>query len=376
MAETLHLEPDSAFINDMIACGGGDLKKCFQCATCTSVCELSNENLSFPRRLIVQAQWGLKEKVLADPAIWLCHDCGDCTAKCPRGAKPNEVVEALRAQAIKHFSFPRFAGTLVSQPKYLPLLLVIPFLVFRAFTLFQQTPGINRPFIFAELFPENFLEPLFFTVAGIVTFCFVVGVARYVKALRAAGNEGKILPGLVPTLTEILTHRQFAKCVTNHRRYWGHLLTLSGFAGLAVMGTAVGMATLAGIMHTPLPLLSGWKLFANFCATVILVGVTLLLIERFKTKEKLADMTYFESFFPLTLAAAVLTGILSEILRLTQTAELMYFVYFIHLTLVFMLFLYAPYSKFAHFVYRTIAMAAVRQPQSRSGAVLAYPANT
>jgi quinone-modifying oxidoreductase subunit QmoC len=33
MAETITLEPDLDFIKDVSKLGGGDLKKCYQCAT-------------------------------------------------------------------------------------------------------------------------------------------------------------------------------------------------------------------------------------------------------------------------------------------------------------------------------------------------------
>ena len=54
----------------------------------------------------------------------------------------------------------------------------------------------------------------------------------------------------------------------------------------------------------------------------------------------------------------LLTGFLSEGLRLLQAETTMYVVYFIHLTLILTLFLSAPYCKFAHFLYRTVAIAA------------------
>src|SRR5208337_1950442 len=83
--------------------------------------------------------------------------------------------------------------------------------------------------------------------------------------------------------------------------------------------------------------------------------------------------TYFDWFFLLVLAAAVFTGILSEVLRLAQYQTWMYAIYFFHLTLILALFLYAPYSKFAHFVYRTVALAATwegeKQPTATQDSV-------
>ena len=361
MAETLLIQPDSKFIEGVMASGGGDLKKCFQCATCSSVCSLSKDGFAFPRQQMIKAQWGLKENVLSDPGIWLCHDCGDCTENCPRKAKPSEVMGALRKEAVKRYAFPRFAGTMVSSPRYLPILMLIPFLIFAGIALTQFDGDLTRPYVFAELFPQNVLEALFFSVAGFVVLSFAIGVARFVKALRASGADGKILPGLVPSLVEIVTHKRFSNCTVNRARYWGHMFAFFGFGGLAFMGTVVGIGSLLGLMHTPLPLLSGWKLLANFSAGLILLGITILLVERARSAETRAETTYFDSFFLFVLAGVAATGILSELLRLAQSAELMYPVYFVHLILIFSLFLYAPYSKFAHFVYRTVAMAATRE---------------
>jgi quinone-modifying oxidoreductase subunit QmoC len=384
MAEAVTIEPDVTFIEGLMKAGGSELKKCFQCATCTAVCSLADEHRSFPRKQMLRAQWGLKEELLADPALWLCHDCSDCTANCPRGAKPSAVMGALRMEAIKRYAFPRLAAKMVSDIAYLPLLLLLPTLLFGGVAWMEIQHQLTRPFVYAELFPQSFLEPLFYVIAAWVVTAFAVGVTRLVRDLRSSGVTGRIMPGLLPSLKEIAMHDRFKKCTVERNRYWGHLLTLFGFLGLALVGTAVGVGTMAGTMHTPLPSLSLWKLFANICAVVILAGTAILLLPHnpsvapgFNPARAEADpvpcetgatgqvgqlkRTYSDNFFLYTLAGVALTGVLSEILRLAQSPALMYSVYFVHLILIFALLLYSPYSKFAHFVYRTVALAATQE---------------
>ena len=358
MASALLVQPDTKFIHDVMQGGGGDLKKCYQCATCTSVCELSTERQPFPRKQMVEAQWGLKEPLMADPAVWLCHNCGDCTAKCPRGARPGQVMGAIRGEVIKQFAFPQFMGTLVSSPGALPLLLVLPVLILLAIAVWPVHAGPLPGWEFAFMFPQARLETLFFTVGALVGFAFAVGAVRFLEALRASGADGPILPALVPVLAEIVTHRKFSQCTVEKNRYPGHLLVFSGFVGLAVVGTVIGIGTMLGVMHTPLATFSPFKVFANVCALVAFVGAMLLIVGRIKDREGRTASTYFDWFFLLVLANVVFTGILSEALRLAQNQAWMYPVYFVHLTLILALFLYAPYSKFAHFVYRTVALAA------------------
>ncbi len=112
MAETIMLEPDVDFIKDVSKLGGGDLKKCYQCATCSVACPISPDNKPFPRKEMIAASWGLKDRLIADYDIWLCHNCGDCTTLCPRGAKPGDVLGAVRAYAVKAYSKPAFFGRL------------------------------------------------------------------------------------------------------------------------------------------------------------------------------------------------------------------------------------------------------------------------
>ena len=370
MTETLVVNPDIEFIRDVLGNGGKDLKKCYQCATCTSVCSLSTEKIPFPRKQMIEAQWGLKDQVLGDPAIWLCHNCGDCTVRCPRDAKPGAVMGALRAQAIKNYAFPRFMGELTSQRRYLPLLLAVPVVLFAVLAFWGSKEPPTAELEFGNVFGDAALEALFWMVGLLAFLAYAVGIARMVKALRRTGHDGKILSALIPATVEILRHKRFAECGTEKRRYWGHLLVLSGFLGLFVVGAIVGMGALSGLIHPPLSMLNPLKLLANTCTVVISAGLIIMLLERMSSREERGPNTYFDWFFLLTLAGIVLTGLLSEFLRLGKSATLMYPVYFVHLTLIFCLFLYGPYSKFSHFIYRTIAMAATWEKRAQGARVL------
>jgi len=122
----MQINPDLKFIKYLKGAGGDTLKKCYQCATCSVICPLSGDNNPFPRKEMIWAQWGLKDKLVADPDIFLCHQCGDCTAYCPRGAKPGDVLGAIRAYAYTHYGFPSGLAKLATSAKNLPLLIGIP----------------------------------------------------------------------------------------------------------------------------------------------------------------------------------------------------------------------------------------------------------
>ena len=94
---------------------------------------------------------------------------------------------------------------------------------------------------------------------------------------------------------------------------------------------------------------------------MLLAGITLMVINRFKVKVQASIGSYFDWLFIGVIYAVVLSGLLAEITRLMGIVILAYPIYFIHLVSVFFLFFYAPYSKLAHMVYRTIALVYARQ---------------
>ena len=104
------LTPDSGFARELMEAGGESLKKCYQCATCAVACPMAPANHPYPRKEMVWAQWGLKDKLTADPDIWLCHNCGNCAELCPRGANPADVMAAARNVMYKDLCQPAKIG--------------------------------------------------------------------------------------------------------------------------------------------------------------------------------------------------------------------------------------------------------------------------
>jgi quinone-modifying oxidoreductase subunit QmoC len=364
MADPKTLAPDLEFVRQIRAFGGDSVKRCYQCATCSTVCELSPDDGPFPRKEMLRAQWGLREELVRDGDIWLCHDCTDCSAHCPRGARPSDVMGALRQAAVSHYAWPRHLSRLASTPKGLPFLLLVPaalyaliFLVFGG-----QDPHEPGRLEFATAFPHLPLEILFFGVSGFLLFVFFRGGILFwrdqvrVRPLPEGVGTGEVLAALPRTIIEILKHSRLRRCEAESSRANGHLLMLSGFLILAIVGTIVGMASIFGLMTTPIAMTSPLKIFANVGAALALVGCVMLLMGRFQRRETINRGTWFDWYLLSLLTFVIATGTLTQIGRLTGIPEVAFPIYVIHLLGVYCLLTYIPFTKLAHLFYRTLAM--------------------
>ena len=172
MNATAISQPDTSFINEIMSSGGDTVKKCYQCATCSVVCSLSPSDRPFPRSEMLMAQWGQKERLLAEESIWLCHQCNDCSTYCPRGAKPGDVLARLRALSIRHYSAPRFMARIVQDPRWLPLAIAIPVLFVLLMLAVDGRVGTlmappQAPVHFADHFLSHMVLNTMFTAAFI-----------------------------------------------------------------------------------------------------------------------------------------------------------------------------------------------------------------
>jgi len=377
MPEPYRVKPDRDFLHRILDEGGEDLKKCFQCATCSVVCELSNGEKPFPRKEMIWAQWGLKDRLVADPDVWLCHQCSDCSTKCPRGARPGDVLAALRQQAVEHFAVPRFLGKWVNQAKYFPLLLAVPVVLLGLLVVapLEDGPEISgqQPIVYAcwaEL-PHWVLMSFFGVFSALALLAVIVGVVRFWGAMEAAdGRSGDItpaksvLPCIGSALKSILAHEKFTMCTTDRWRYVAHFAVFYGFLALLMVAIWVVIVVLTGGQN---PLVRGgfaypfnfwnpWRMLANLGGVALVAGCLLMIWERLKKNEQGGASSYCDWAFLGILLVVALTGLAAETLHYARMEPHRQIAYFIHLVSVFMLLMYLPYSKFAHLAYRTAAM--------------------
>lgn len=383
MTDKYLVQPDLAFIDKVVGLGADTLKKCYQCATCSVACPIAPENSPFPRKEMIAASWGLKDRLIGNADIWLCHQCGDCSDLCPRGAQPGDVLAAVRAAAITEYAQPKALANAVQDPRKLPLLLGIPAIWFALLAFITMNYGDTMTKIFhsiglewshgghdviahANFVSTWFVDVTFVPLAAFVVLTFAMSLSRFVTAIHAnAVAEGKtdktnldlkgMLTALVTVLPTILKHSKFNECESNQERATPHMMVLYAFIGLFIV-TNIFFVVLY-IFHIPGPYsqLNPVKWLANISGASLVIG-SLLMIKNRMAKED--QVSTYKDWYILGLVLALgATGLLTEMTRLAGFAGLSYFIYWLHLISIFNLFAYLPFSKMAHLVYRLTAMA-------------------
>jgi len=370
MTDKYLVEPDVGFIKEVIGLGGDTLKKCFQCATCSVACPISPDTKPFPRKEMIAASWGLKDRLVNNLDIWLCHHCGDCTTLCPRGAKPGEVLEAVRSYAIADYAVPKAVGKAVNDPKKLPILMAIPVVIFIVLGLITGlldfSPSLGEHGIsHSQFFSTWLVDMIFIPLAIWAVAIFALGLKRFIADIHEnAVMEGKTenkefefigfikaLPSILPT---ILKHDKFSECSENKDRATAHLMVFLSFVGLFIVTNIFFVVLYVFQQHGPYSQLNPVKWLANVSGVALIIGSALMIKNRLAKKDQTS--TYKDWYLLGLVLGLGVTGVLTEATRLGGLAGLTYFMYFIHLVFVFNLFAFLPFSKLAHLVYRTVAM--------------------
>jgi ferredoxin len=350
-----------------------NVSACFNCGNCTAVCPLAQDSTGFPRRMIRMAQVGMERELLSSEDLWRCYACGECTQTCPRKADPAEFMAAARSYAISRFDFTGIAGianrSVLGNP--------IVFAVFSAFfSLLLVSKGVLGD---PDLPLFSFLPGTWIHDIGVVLFA-AVGLSAFfgmasmvVRNWRQRRREGiafsfAALPGAVlSALADALFHQRFRKCDSEsldstaasqpcYLRPWIVHATIMG--GFLAMLLATTLDFLLKPIGSPVSPLYPMRILGAVGGMVCLYGLSIVLFRRVQGKQTLHTKSSFGDWFlPLLLATTVLTGLFCEVIvYLPAPAAAGHLVFFVHVVLAMDLVAMLPLTKFAHVLYRTLAL--------------------
>jgi ferredoxin len=352
--------------------GTVDFSACYSCGNCTAICELSEENAFFPRNLIRYGMLGMKDKILSSKELWLCYGCGECSQTCPREAEPGDYVAALRRYAIARYEPTGLTRLMFRRPfAFVAITLAVAAILFVILMTLTPDHEVSR-WVF-NLLPFDVVHDLGLWIFVFIGLVAVFGLYRMLRAIGRGkqgnsegktGGLGRIWKATVKTFTELVTMKRYQECDRQDDAYWSpkpwfikpwfvHWMIMMGFLGLL-------LATILDFIFKD-PATDVWwpsRILGTITGLMMMYGATLAIIyrlvkpTRFYAKSTLADW-FFLSFIWL----AGFTGFWLETAVFlhadTMTNQVMFIIHtVISMELVLLLF----FSKFAHAIYRPMAL--------------------
>jgi quinone-modifying oxidoreductase, subunit QmoC len=342
---------------------GNSLMSCLQCGACTVNCQLAeNDGALFPRRQMTLLQLGEADKLIVDPAVWLCFNCADCTSRCPAQAGPGRIMAAVRRLAVEHYSWPRGWARLANQRRgSLCIVLAAIALLLTAIAFGGSFSPQVSPVRYASMLPHFTVNLFFGAVAGVVIIAAVTGAARAWRAFTGEAlwraSAGRLHRSLASVIGRIAAHEQFSACQQFRLSRWAHAAVFYGFIALLVLAGVAAMLIAFGAPY-PLPAFHPFKIAGNVAAAMIIAGSLYFWLQRRRASRNSDASSWFDWVLLLELLAVSVTGVLAEVFRYVNVAALAYPTYFLHLVFVFALLASTASSKLAHVFYRTVALTA------------------
>ena len=328
---------------------------------------------------------GLDDDIVNSKEIWMCYACGECSEACPRQAEPGEFMASLRKYAIAKYDITGFGKILMNNKVvyYLATFLLAVFSMFFVFSikpenLLGSEPHTLSRWIF-DYVPYQVIHDM-----GIILMVFVavftsIGVIRMFFSLSKGSTVEKkdkkpFFKSIMYVVTEIITMKRYASCDSEEYEYWAdknkyvrpwavHWTIMWGFIGLFV---TTGINFLLDILYFEgieirdpneimfLPT----RILGIIAGISMMYGSTLAIIYRLKKITKTYSITKLADWMFLSFIwLAGFSGFLILILVMFRADNIFsQTVFILHIFFSLEIIVLAIFSKFAHAVYRPIAL--------------------
>ena len=369
----MSIRADPGLMLEIQKYGTQDIEACFNCGNCTAVCPLSASDGSFPRQEIRYAQLGARDLLLSSKELWLCYYCGECTQTCPRQANPGEFMAAARRMAIANYDVTGIARRLYKSG-WFNLVFTLGLAAF--FSLFLL--AFRQEELFTSLALWKFIPEMYVRYLGLAVFA-VIGIAGLIglyRMIRSIARAGRLAYSGVPwtrlnwwqafkdtVFVQALGHENYrsedceqeSKTPWMLRKWFMHATIMYGFLGLLA-------ATTLDFLFKPVgswvPIYYPMRLLGTLGGLSLMYGTSLAILKRLHAADRSMQHSQVSDWTFLSLMWLVgLTGFLLEAAVYARpTAMWGYAILIVHVSLAMDLLVLLPFTKFAHIIYRTVAI--------------------
>jgi len=368
-----------SFLGELKALGAVGAEKCINCGNCTAICSLSKEDDRFPRHMVRMAQLGMKDELLGSKELWLCFNCGDCSETCPQQAEPANLMAAARCYAIAQYA-PFGTGNLFCRRPMLGGF--IAGLMVLSFGLFLSSARRTMPADALNLFgviPYETIHNLGLVAMILVGILSSVTIATMIFRIAAVNARSIMRPGYGArtrwvkafwdaVVVQSLGQKRYREDCESSKairawhlsKWFVHAATMWGFIGLLLATTLDYLLDIIGVKATGtfVPLWYPTRLIGTLSGLLFMYGVSVLLYKRWRAVDKAHSFSLPSDWIFLTLLwFSGMTGFIIEIaLYLPGAPRWGYWMFIFHVAVSMTLLLLLSFTKFAHAIYRTVAL--------------------
>ena len=370
---------DSNLLYDFQDYGALHAEKCINCGNCTAICSLTSEDDRFPRQIIRMVQLGLREELLGSKEIWMCFNCGQCSETCPQQAEPANLMAAARCYAVSHYAPFKLGILFCKHPVIGAILTVFLTLFFGLFMYSESEVMASDSLKLFGFISRDFIHNAGLVVMVLLAIVSVITIYNMIAHISKANNiTSKIMRKNIKTkglkafwesvFVQALAQKRYRQeCETRQdyktwilSKWFVHAATMWGFLGLLLATALNFLLDVINVKATGafVPLWYPTRLIGTLSGILFMYGVTVLLYKRIWSVDKAHSYSRpADWIFLILLWLSGTTGFIIEIALYLPGAPMWgYWMFIGHVAVSIVLLILLPITKFAHAIYRTVAL--------------------
>jgi ferredoxin len=322
-----------------------DANACYNCGNCTAVCALSDQDNSFPRKMLRYSVLGLENDIKSSLEPWLCYYCGECSTTCPREANPGELMMALRRWLTTRYDWTGLSGLLYrSQTFTLSAFILLAVLVVW-FGIYERF-NIDHLLHYGHLFEMSAIG-LVFSIILLPNIFHMWWMTVYKPGVKASVQS--YFRSIGHLFVHMFTQKRTLGCDDNRLRWFEHFILVLGY--LSLLFTTVFLDWFSTQ--------SRFVIVLGYLESAVIFVVTLDFVRRrIQKDQEISKHSHLSDwFFVIWL---FLLGFSAFLARLFIDLDLLghnQWLYLVHLVVLAQwALLIVPFGKWTHFLYRSFAM--------------------